>query len=322
MKARALAIAGLAQDRVLAIWQQRAARPGRTAPTASFDGRRVLTLESRRSPELALLVMNYGGAPVVAPSLREVPLESNHQALAFAEDLIQRRFGMVVLMTGVGVRLLIQIVEPVYGRGAFVQALARTRIVARGPKPVAALREIGLAPWVTVPSPNTWRELLATLDARVDDAPLANVRVAVQEYGLANPDLVEGLAARGAEVVSVPIYRWSMPEDVAPLRGAVQAIVRGEIDIVILTAGIQLVHLLRVAGEMGLEAAVRESLERVVVASIGPMTSEELRRQGLPIDFEPSHPKMGFLVKEVAEQCGPLLRAKRYLAPTCQEAAT
>ena len=324
MKTRSLALAGFpqAQDRVLAIWQQRAGRAGRTAPAASFDGRRVLTLESRRSPELALLVMNYGGTPVVAPSLREVPLESNHQALAFAEDLIQHRFGMVVLMTGVGVRLLIKIVEPVHGREAFVQALAGTRIVARGPKPVAALREIGLAPWVTVPSPNTWRELLATLDARIDDAPLANVRVAVQEYGLANPDLVEGLVARGAQVVPVPIYRWSMPEDVEPLRNAVQAIVRDEIDIVILTAGIQLVHLLRVAGEMGLEAAVRESLERVVVASIGPMTSEELRRQGLPIDFEPSHPKMGFLVKEVAEQCGPLLRAKRDTAPTCQESAT
>jgi uroporphyrinogen-III synthase len=301
---------------------QRGPRPGRTAPAASFDGRRVLTLESRRSPELALLVMNYGGTPVVAPSLREVPLESNHQALAFAQGLIQDRFGMVVLMTGIGVRLLMKIVGPVHGREAFVQALARTRIVARGPKPVAALREIGLTPWVTVPSPNTWRELLATLDARIADAPLASVRVALQEYGLSNPDLVEGLAARGADVVTVPIYRWSMPEDVRPLRRAVQAIVRDEIDVVILTAGIQLVHLLRVAGEMGLDAAVRESLERLVVASIGPMTSEELRRQGLPIDFEPSHPKMGFLVKEVAERCGPLLRAKRDMVPACPESTT
>lgn len=322
MKTQSRAVADVGEDRVLAIWQQRAGRPGRTVPAASFDGRRVLTLESRRAPELALLIMNYGGTPIVAPSLREVPLESNHQALAFAEDLIQQRFGMVVLMTGVGVRLLIKIVEPVYGREAFVQALARTRIVARGPKPVAALREIGVAPWATVPSPNTWRELLATLDARIDNAPLANVRVAVQEYGLANPDLVEGLAARGAQVVSVPIYRWSMPEDVAPLQSAVQAIVRDEIDIVILTAGIQLVHLLRVAAEMGAEADVRRGLERAVVASIGPMTSDELRHQGLPIDFEPSHPKMGFLVKEVAEQCGPLLQSKRCISPTCQESAT
>jgi uroporphyrinogen-III synthase len=293
-----------------AIWQQRAGRPGRRAPAASFDGRRVLTLESRRSPELALLVMNYGGTPIVAPALREVPIESNYEALMFAEELIRRRFGTVILMTGVGVRSLIKVVEPVYGRDAFVGALAETRIVARGPKPVAALREIGLTPWATAPSPNTWRELLATVDARIDEAPLDRVRVAIQEYGLSNPDLVQALEARGADVVTVPIYRWSMPTDLAPLRSAVQAIVRNEIEVVILTAGIQLVHLLRLAAEMGIEADVREGLERLVVASIGPMTSEELRRRGLRIDLESSHSKMGFLVKEAAEQCDALLRAK------------
>ena len=289
----------------------RAARPARRAPSVGFDGRRVLTLESRRAPELALLVMNYGGTPVVAPALREVPLESNEQVLVFAEHVIRQRFGMVVLMTGVGVRLMMKVIEPVHGRDVFVQALARTRIVARGPKPVAALREIDLTPWATVPSPNTWRELLATLDGLADQAPLSGMRVAVQEYGLPNAELLQGLAARGADVIAVPIYRWAMPEDVAPLRRAVWAIVRGEIDVVILTAGIQLAHLLRVAAEMALEAAVRRGLERTLVASIGPMTSEELRRHGLPIDLEPSHPKMGFLVKEVAEQCAAMLRVKR-----------
>jgi uroporphyrinogen-III synthase len=275
----------------------------------------VLTLESRRSPELALLVMNYGGTPVIAPSLREVPLESNRQALTFADELLRKRFGMVILMTGVGVRLLLRIVEPACGRDAFVQALAESRIVARGPKPVAALREIGLAPWATVPSPNTWRDVLATLDARVEDAPLAGVSVAIQEYGQSNPDLWRSLEARGAEVVTVPIYRWDLPADTAPLRSAVQALVRNEIDVVILTAGIQLVHLLRVAGEMGVEAEVREGLDRTIVASIGPMTSEELQRQGLRVDLESSHSKMGFLVKEAAEQCEGLLRAKRCTKP-------
>jgi uroporphyrinogen-III synthase len=297
------------------VWQQRAVRPGRRAPAASFDGRRVLTLESRRSPELALLVMNYGGTPVIAPSLREVPLESNHQALTFADELLRKRFGMVILMTGVGVRLLLKIVEPVHGRDVFIQALAGSRIVARGPKPVAALREIAVTPWATVPSPNTWREVLATLDAHMDDAPLDGVPVAVQEYGLSNPDLAQGLEARGAEVVTVPIYRWEMPADVGPLRHAVQAIARNEIDVVILTAGVQLAHLLRLAGDMGVEAEVRGGLDRTVIASIGPMTSEELHRHGLPVDLESSHSKMGFLVKEAAEQCESLLRAKRCTEP-------
>jgi uroporphyrinogen-III synthase len=300
-----------AEDRVRELWQQRASRPGRGTPAANFNGRRVLTLESRRSPELALLVMNYGGTAFVAPALREVPIESNHHVLHFAEEVVQQRFDMVILMTGVGVRMMLKIVDPLYGREAFLAALARVPIVARGPKPLAAMREVGLAPWATVPSPNTWRELLATLDLRMNGEPLTERRVAVQEYGLPNAELVEALTARGADVTSVPIYRWSMPEDVAPLRRAVWAITRNEIDIVILTAGIQLVHLLQVATDMNLETAVRKGLERTLIASIGPMTSEELRRYGLPIDIEPSHPKMGFLVKELAEQCDMLLDAKR-----------
>jgi uroporphyrinogen-III synthase len=283
----------------------------RRPPAVSLQGRRVLTLESRRSPELALLVVNYGGTPIVAPSVREVPLASNHQAIAFADGVVQQRFDLIVLMTGVGVRLLMKIVEPVRDREAFVAALGRSRIIARGPKPVAALRELGLAAWATVPSPNTWRELVATLDARCAEMPLGGARVAVQEYGAPNLELEGALRDRGADVLTVPIYRWAMPHDLAPLQNAVRAIVHNDVDIVVLTASVQLVHLLRAARDLGLETEVRDGLERVVIASIGPMTSEELRLSGLPIDFEPSHPKMGFLVKEVAEQCEALLAAKR-----------
>jgi uroporphyrinogen-III synthase len=303
-----------ADDRIDAVWQARAARPGRGAPAASLCRRRVLTLESRRSPELALLVMNYGGRPYVAPAVREVPLESNDHVHAFANNVIHGRFDLVILTTGVGVRMLLKLLDPI-AREAFVAALARTRVLARGPKPVAAMREMGLAPWATAPSPNTWRELLATLDRRSVEAPLEGRRVAVQEYGLPNAELLDGLSARGAAVTPVPIYRWAMPHDVAPLRRAVWAIVRQEIDVVILTASVQLVHLLRVAADMELEAAVRRGLEQTLVASIGPMTSEELRHCGLRVDLEPSHPKMGYLVKEVAEQCEALLHAKRGAEP-------
>jgi uroporphyrinogen-III synthase len=107
---------------------------------ATFSGRRVLSLESRRAPELALLIVNYGGMPVVAPAVREIPLEANAGALAFADALIRGQYEMVVLMTGVGTRLLVQLVTPVHGRERFVGALGSTRIVARGPKPVRATR--------------------------------------------------------------------------------------------------------------------------------------------------------------------------------------
>jgi uroporphyrinogen-III synthase len=162
-----------------------------------------------------------------------------------------------------------------------------------------------------VPKPNTWREAIHVLDATLTDVPLRGWRVAVQEYGVPNPDVVAALEARGALVTPVPIYKWALPEDVRPLRAAVRAIARDEIDVVLLTAGVQLQNLLAVACEMHMDDVVRRGMERLVVASIGPMTSEEVRRQRLPIDMEPSHPKMGFLVKEVAEQCGEILRAKR-----------
>jgi uroporphyrinogen-III synthase len=275
----------------------------------SFHGSRVLTLESRRAPELAILIANYGGQAVVAPSLREVPLESNEQALTFAAALIRREYDLVVLLTGIGTRLLVRLATPVHG-DAFLRALAETRIVARGPKPVAALRELGIAPWLLAPSPNTWHEVLSVLDRKAPDA-CKGARVAVQEYGTANAELVQGLEARGAHVTTVPIYQWALPDDLEPLRAAIHAIVDGTIDVMLLTSGVQLVHLLKVAAAMGLEADVRLGLQRLVVASIGPMTSEELRRQQIAIDFEATNPKMGFLVKEVAQVYDHLLRAKR-----------
>ena len=117
--------------------------------------------------------------------------------------------------------------------------------------------------------------------------------------------------ARGALVTTVPIYRWTLPDNVDPLRAGIRAVIDGRVDVLLLTAGVQLVHMLRVAASMGMEDELREHLRHLVIASIGPIASEELRRQGLPIDLEPPHPKMGFLVKEVAERCGPLLEAKR-----------
>jgi uroporphyrinogen-III synthase len=298
-------------DAARAIWETRAARPGRRAPAASFNGRRVLTLESRRAPELALLILNYGGEPFVAPSVREVALESNTAAIDFVHTLCRGGYDMVLLMTGVGTRQLLALADSVVGREPFVRALGASRIVARGPKPVAALREIGLSPSLTVGHPNTWREVLAALDGSASDVPLTNARLAVQEYGLPNPELIEGLEARGARVSSVPIYRWALPEDVAPLESAVTAIIEGGLDAVILTAGVQLAHLLQVATAMGRADETRQGLERMLLASIGPMTSEELRRQGLPIDMESTSAKMGVLVKEAAERCGALLAAKR-----------
>ena len=272
----------------------------------------MLVLESRRARELGLIVTSYGGEPLVAPSMREVPIESNAEAVRFIDDLIAGEFDVVILLTGVGSRVLLDIVQRVQGtRKRLIEALKEVVVVCRGPKPLAVMREIDVPVFLTAPEPNTWRELLAALDERQSELSLDGLNVAVQEYGASNPDLLAGLESRGARVTPVPVYQWALPEDVEPLRKAARAAADGALDVVLFTTATQAVHLMKVADELGLADRVLTGLRRMVVGSIGPTTSEELRQRGVQIDLESSHPKMGFLVREAAERAADVLRAKR-----------
>ena len=279
-----------------------------------FGGLRVLSLESRRGPEMAKLIANYGGEAIIAPSMREVPLESNTEALAFARTLFAGGFDVVIFLTGVGTRALARVVETIYPLEKYLAELRKIAVVARGPKPVAVLKEWNVPIAITAPEPNTWREVLRALDENAASVPLRERRVAVQEYGVANPDLLAGLAKRGAQTTSVPVYEWALPEDTGPLRSAVGAIARNEIDVLLFTTATQVDNLIKIASEMKQEDAVRRALPRMLVASIGPTTSERLREFGIEPDTEPSHPKMGFLVSETAQRSAEILSRKRALA--------
>jgi len=280
----------------------------------NFAGLRVLSLESRRAAEMAKLIATYGGKPVVAPAMREVPLESNHEAREFVVKMLDGKFDMLILLTGVGTRALLAIAETVCPRKEFLDGLRRVKVVVRGPKPLAVLRELGLAPDATAAEPNTWREVLAALDeaGKADSAlELRGRRVVVQEYGVANPELLKGLEERGAAVTRVPVYQWALPEDMRPLREAMHAVTRGEIDVSLFTTSVQAKHLFQVAVEAGLGDQLRRGLNQSIVASIGPTTSEALLSCGVNPDLEPSHPKMGFLVKEAAEASAELRKRKQ-----------
>lgn len=276
-----------------------------------FGGLRVLSLESRRAKEMGQLISNNGGKPVIAPSTREVPEGPNEDELRFAAELLQDKFGAVIFLTGVGTRHLAQAIESVCSREQLVAALSRTKVVARGPKPVAVLREFGVPITLAVPEPNTWRELVQTLDSNADKVPLRGQYVAIQEYGIPSTELYAALQERGAKTLPVHVYKWEPPEDTRPLRDAIAALSRGEIDVVMLTSSVQIHHLFRFAEEMKLREALMKGLNRAVVASIGPTTSGTLRDFGISVDMEPSHPKMGFFVKEAAEQSHDLLNKKR-----------
>src|SRR2546427_154950 len=135
-------------------------------------------------------------------------------------------------------------------------------------------------------------------------------RIAVQEYGRSNPDLLDGFRARGAEVTAVRIYQWDLPEDTGPLREAARRVATGEFGAALFTTSVQVAHLFEVAAEAGIEPQVRDGFSKMLVASIGPATSEALQEYGLRVDFEPSHPKMGVLVQEAAARVAALAKEK------------
>lgn len=270
------------------------------AKAGSFSGRTVLSLESRRAAEIATLIENCGGKAMVAPATREVPANKGDDVSRFVAAILAGKIHLVIFLTGVGTRALARAADAFCAREQFVSVLGCVPALARGPKPVAALRELGVPITWNVPEPNTWREILQVLDQ--NRVPLEGKTVAVQEYGVPSKELLEGLTQRGASVMSIHVYDWALPEDLAPLRNAIQSILDGCVDVALFTAAVQVHHLVQVADEMGSRESVIAALRKIKIASIGPVTSEGLSEYGLSANLEPSHPKMGFLVREAAER--------------------
>ena len=275
---------------------------------ANFDGLRVAAFESRRNTELARLIEKRGGVAFVSHSMQEVVEEDNRPSIDLANHIMTGEIDALVLMTGVGVHYLMRSVERHVDIERFLNCLADMTTIARGPKAITALKEHGITPTLSVASPNTWRELLATLDTHL---PLNQVNIAIQEYGKPNPSLVAGLEARGAKVHSVKVYRWELPADTAPLRENLQAIVDGDRDVLLFTSAHQLTNLLALAEQLGLLESLRDAISRSVVVSIGPTTSEWIRDNGLIVDLEPEHSKMGQLVVHAAQFAHETLQRKQ-----------
>jgi uroporphyrinogen-III synthase len=263
-------------------------------------GLRVVAFEARRAEELAHMLERHGASVRSAPALREVPLPRSPAIDELAHALAAGDVSVLVLLTGVGTRALAAALAA--DAEGFRTLVGDTRIVARGPKPLAALRDLAVSGAVPVPSPNTWRELLGTLDAL---ALPAGGLVAVQEYGAPPVELLRGLAERGHRVLSVPVYRWELPADTTALRAGVDAIVAGAADVAVFTSATQIEHAFRIAPDA---AALRQAFARIVVASVGPVCSEALEAHGVRVDLEASPPKLGPLVALVAERVPAMAR--------------
>ena len=269
----------------------------------ALSGLRVVTFEARRAEELASMLARHGAEVVRAPALRETPLPASPEALELGRALAAGEVDLVILLTGVGTRALTYALAETCPR--FPALLARTAVIGRGPKPHAALRELGVSRAMHVPEPFTWRQVLEVVD-KLDLKP--GSLVAVQEYGVPQQALAEGLARRGLRVLRVPVYHWALPEDPRPLREGAAIVTRGEAGVAVFTNAAQVEHLFRVAAD---PEALRTGLARIVVASVGPVSSEALEAHGVIPDLEASPPKMGPLVALVAERAPALLATKR-----------
>lgn len=282
-----------------------------TETQPNFNGLRIASFESRRRDEMQRMIEKFGGIPFVSPSLREVPVAENREAIDFAYQVITGQINIAIFLTGVGFKHLLTAIEKHLDKQRFLDALSDIVTIVRGPKPVAAMREVGITPTYRAAEPNTWREVLQLIDQQV---PVANQIVGLQEYGVTNRSLVAGLEARGAQVATVRVYQWELPEDTQPLIANVRAIAAGERDVLMFTSAHQVVNVLRMATELNLEETLRYQLSQCVVASIGPTTSEMLQQLDFPVDLEPEHSKMGHLVLDTATRAPHLLMGKRRLA--------
>jgi uroporphyrinogen decarboxylase len=285
-----------------------------TAMTENL-GITAVSFESRMASEMRRLIEKRGIYVISAPSMQEIPLDKNPEAFQFGEKLFAGQIHVLICMTGVGTKFLVEVLATRYPQEKIIEALSKITIVARGPKPVRVLKDFKIPIAITVPEPNTWHEILEELDLNRKSIGLEGRTVAIQEYGSSNEDLMKGLKKRNANVVQVPVYRWALPDDTGPLQKAIREVIEGKVQIAFFTSAMQIRHVLRMASEMGVEQKFREALKKVVISSIGPVCSEAIEENGFSVDFEPSHSKLGQLVMETAAKAKQLIDEKRMPQP-------
>ena len=257
----------------------------------------VAILESRLGRQFAELVAKHGGRPLHAPALAEVPDVDRAAIAALVPELEARPPRVAIFQTGVGTRALFQATDALGLTDRLLALLDQTIVAARGPKPTAALRARKARIDLSARDPFTTAEVLEMLA----QTPVSGERVVVQRYGVTNVELEEALKARGARVIEIPTYRWSLPGDTAPLVGLMDALERRGVDAVAVTNAAQVYNLFELAGKLGRADALRSGLNRTLVASVGPVSSEALRKCGVTVGLEASPPKLAPLMTALDE---------------------
>ena len=265
----------------------------------------VAILESRAGDRVASLIRKYGGTPFLAPALAEVPDVDPERIRALIGGWASTPPDIFIFQTGVGTRALFAATDSMGLTPALLRVLEASIVVVRGPKPTAALGARKVRIDLSADDPFTTHEVLAQLHeaqlpgARSQKTPLHGKRVVVQRYGETNRELEAALESEGAEVIEIATYRWAVPEDTAPMLRLIDALGRDEIDLVAFTSASQASNLFTVAERIAKEASLKDSLNRTLVASIGPVCSATLRKLAVRVDVEAKPPKLGPLIDAI-----------------------
>ena len=265
---------------------------------ASLNGKTLAFVEARMPEEMASLIQRHGGVPYSAPVMQEVYLKDSPEVHQLIDDICAGKVDAMVLLTGAGTNALIQTAAGMGKEQEFIKCLDQRTVIARSPKPARVLRRHKIHIDVMPPEPFTSQDLIASLK----DMDLKGKQVALQHYGGPNSYLVRSLGELGAKVRDVTLYTWGLPEDEAPVVQLIDDMAAGKIDALAFTSQPQVGNLLDIAGRVGKEESLRQSMAGpVVVASVGPVWRRRLGEAGVKVDVEPEHPHMGNLVMAVAE---------------------
>jgi uroporphyrinogen-III synthase len=259
-----------------------------------LEHRTIALAEGRQLEELAQMLEKEGARTLRCPLLSILDAPDEAPVLAWLRQLIAGDFAWVVLLTGEGVRRLVQFASRHGLQEPVVAALARASTITRGPKPVKALKEIGITPTLVAQAPTT-EGVIASLRA----VALQGQHVGVQLYNESNPPLTQFLLSADAVVHPVQPYVYAPAADSERVADLVRAMAKGQVDAIVFTSSPQVDRLFEVAEERLLVATLRQGFERTQVASVGPVLNENLRARGVPIHI---CPEQGFVMKNLVQQ--------------------
>lgn len=259
----------------------------------TLEGRTIALAEGRQIEELARMLESDGATVLRCPLLSILDAPDPAPVLAWLRELCDDRFALVVLMTGEALKRLLDFAQRDGLRDASIAALARTRIITRGPKPGQVLKEIGLTPTRVAQTPTTGG-VIDTLRSESLDSQTVGLTL----YGEPNPTLEQFLISAGARVRTVMPYIYAPATDDDRVAALIAQLERGAVDVLVFTSSSQVDRLYEISERHGLRDALRSGLARTRIAAVGPVLAEHLRKLGASVDI---CPEQGFVMRNLVQ---------------------